>query len=290
MIVANGQHDRPEDAASQPRWLRHEILLLTLGSLTAVALIIRAGPFDPTTIHSLIATSLLGIVILVSQRNVAGGWQKVRFAAAYAFVVWFYLAVESIVPALRNPPRDTLLLAADESMFGQTPAAGMQSWSSLWLNELMSGCYLSYLVYLHVCLVHAMLLPVERTRRLAEWLFSIYAIGLAGYLMFPAVGPATAFPELFESVIEGAFLTDLNRAVVQSGSSVFDAFPSLHVLVTCALLAEDRRTCRWRFYTMLAPAVGIFTSAIYLRYHYAVDLIAGGILFVLARVAFQREA
>ena len=37
---------------------------------------------------------------------------------------------------------------------------------------------------------------------------------------------------------------------------------------------------------MLLPAFGLFMSTMYLRYHYAVDLIAGAQLFVLAILVF----
>jgi membrane-associated phospholipid phosphatase len=137
--------------------------------------------------------------------------------------------------------------------------------------------------------VHALIEPSNSTRRLANWLFSIYAIGLAGYLLFPAVGPRKAFPDLFTQPIEGPFLTPLNRMIVEHGSSVYDAFPSLHVLITCTLLEYDRRYCRRRFFAMLLPAIGIFTSALYLRYHYAVDLLAGGVLFILATIIFKER-
>jgi membrane-associated phospholipid phosphatase len=140
-----------------------------------------------------------------------------------------------------------------------------------------------------VCLFHALVGPVKSTRRLAKWLFSVYAIGLAGYLLFPAVGTSKAFPELFAQPIEGPLLTPLNRMVVEQGSSVYDAFPSLHVLITCTLLEYDRRYCRRRFFAILLPALGIFTSALYLRYHYAVDLLAGGALFILAKILFKER-
>jgi membrane-associated phospholipid phosphatase len=109
---------------------------------------------------------------------------------------------------------------------------------------------------------------------------------LPGYLLVPATGPALAFPDLFSEPLSGWLLTAVNRAVVEHGSSVYSVFPSLHVLITCALLAFDRRHCPRRFKFMLLPTIGLFASTMYLRYHYAIDLLAGAGLFLVVLFFF----
>lgn len=267
---------------SWPLWQRHEIILGLLGGLTTAGLAVVSGPMHPATRNVLLATILVGMSFCFVGTHAAAGWQKVRLLAACIFVFWFYFAIETIVPAMKRPTYDLALLRIDEQIFGQTPAVVLQKWSATWFNEMMSGCYLLYLIYLYVCLGHAFLMPLSRTRHFVDWLTCVYAAGLVGYLLVPATGPQRAFPELFDTALEGPLLTPLNQSIVSNGSSVYDAFPSLHVLITCTLLEFDRQYCRWRFYLMLLPTVGIFMSAIYLRYHFATDLIAGGVLYVVA--------
>ena len=76
--------------------------------------------------------------------------------------------------------------------------------------------------------------------------------------------------------------------VIAWGSSGYDVFPSLHVMVTCILLEHDWREVRRRFWIMLGPCIGLFISTIYLRYHYAVDIFAGFLLFLLLRQAILK--
>jgi len=149
---------------------------------------------------------------------------------------------------------------------------------------------LTYLIYLHVAVIHSWWKPLPFTRSFARWIYSVYALGLAGYLLFPAVGPGKAFRQYYGADLQGPLVTALNRWIVDQGSSVYDAFPSLHVLITFALIEFDRQNLRRRFYVMLLPAVGLVFSTIYLRYHYAIDLIAGGLLFVAARICFQVQS
>jgi membrane-associated phospholipid phosphatase len=97
------------------------------------------------------------------------------------------------------------------------------------------------------------------------------------------------YPEAFSVPLSGGFLTRLNATIVAQGSSVYDVFPSLHVLVTCVLLNHDWRYVRRRFQVMVLPALGLLFSTIYLRYHYAVDLAAGFALFAALRWGNSRE-
>jgi hypothetical protein len=253
-------------------------MLLSLGGLTALALAARERPAEAG-----MAAAAGGALAAVALALRAPRVRKLRLAASYAFIAWFYFSVPRITPALGFPLRDDALLAADEALFGVTPAVGLGRWATPWLTDLLSACYASYLVYLHGALLYALARPVGEADRLAGSLFPAFAVGLAGYLLVPAVGPGAAFPELFPAPLRGGLLTRLNAALVASGSARYDVFPSLHVLITCTLLDHDRRWARRRFRLVLLPAAGMVLAAVYLRYHYAVDLLAGFAAFVAVR-------
>lgn len=277
------------DGGVHRRWLRYEILLCLLGLYTMIALLIRAGVTSGATLQAALATIGYAWFIRRCCHKPDNQWQKLRALAGYLFVFWYFLAVASFVPALGVSGRDQWLLAADERLFGVTPAVPLQLVASVPITELMSVCYLSFIIYLHVTLIHAALMPNEYVRRYTNWIFSIYAIGLPGYLIVPATGPGLAFPQLFNEPLRGWLLTDLNRAVVERGSSVYSVFPSLHVLIVFALLAFDRRHCPRRFRWMLLPTAGLIVSTMYLRYHYAIDLLVGAEIFLIAVVLFPER-
>jgi hypothetical protein len=273
------------EAASPAAWLPHEPALLALGGGTVLALCACRAAGQAITAEVGAATVLYGAVVVLSRPRGHAAPQKLRLAAAYGFILWFYLAVARIVAGLQVPARDPLLRAADEALFGTMPAVLLQAHAVPALTDLLSLCYLSYLVYLHLALLHALMGPLPAARRFAAYLFTTFALGLAGYLVMPATGPGQAFPELFASPLVGGAATRANAAVVAWGSSVYDVFPSLHVLVTCVLLDHDRRAVPSRFRCMLLPAAGLVASTLYLRYHYAVDLLAGLVLFLGLRRA-----
>ena len=163
---------------------------------------------------------------------------RLRILWLYGFTLAFYTAVEWIVPALGRSPWDAQLLAGDRALFGETPAARFAP-SPGW-TDLMSACYLSYHLYLHGALAWAAL-RVERAERLTRPLFLAFALGMAGYLLVPATGPAIAWPELFTAPLPGGAMSALNHAIISRGTSLYDVFPSLHVLMTLVLLDHDWR-------------------------------------------------
>jgi membrane-associated phospholipid phosphatase len=98
-------------------------------------------------------------------------------------------------------------------------------------------------------------------------------------------------PEAFNHPLTGGWLTHFNDVVVRRGSNRVDVFPSLHVAVSAFILGFDRRFATWRYRLYLVPAVGLWVSTIYLRFHYGVDVLGG---FALAAfglwVAFRADA
>ncbi|MBY0528216.1 MAG: phosphatase PAP2 family protein [Gemmataceae bacterium] len=264
-----------------------ETALTLLGVGTAAALLIRAGPGNAVALESCAATVLFASSVVALSRRQSERFQKARLVACYLFVVWFYFSVVRLVPTLESPLRDADLLAIDEACLVTTPAVWCQAWTTPWLTDLLSACYLSYHVYLSVALLHALWLPVAFARRLGERVFLAFGIGLPGYLLVPAIGPAKAFPELFTVPLDGGWPTRLNAGIVAHGSSVYDVFPSLHLLITCVLLTHDWRFVRRRFWVMIVPALGLVVSTVCLRYHYAVDLMAGLVLFLVIWRCFK---
>ncbi len=211
--------------------------------------------------------------------------ERLRVMANYLFSLWFYGATSRISQELGSPPRDASLLALDRILFGETPAVAMSRAPSSGLVEAMSACYLSYLVYLHVALIWVIRQSDRAMRQWERSLFTGFALGFAGYLLIPALGPGAAYPDLFSAALAGGPLARFNHFVVGSGASPLGTFPSLHMMNTLLLLEYDWRACRRRFWIMLVPGLGLLASTLYLRYHYAVDLLAGLILFLCIRGA-----
>jgi hypothetical protein len=279
MLPAPSLSAVPASPRAPTPFLAHEWGLGALGLCVGVALGIQGA--WALAAEAALTSGVWAAVCLGSARVEGATLLRLRMVATYLWVLWLYLGLQRITPALGLPIRDAALLAVDRALLGETPAVLIESYASPWLTDVLSGCYLFYLVYLHAALLMALLGDPQKMLRLGRMVFLAYVPGLALYILVPARGPGADAAGLFHAPLRGGALTALNATVVAQGSSTFDVFPSLHVLITLALLTHDRWWNPRRFRAVLLPCIGLGVSTLYLRYHYAADVLAAFLLWMV---------
>ena len=195
-----------------------------------------------------------------------------------------YARMGAVAHALGSQSQDPTLQAIDHRLFGQPLPLVFDAWVTPLASDLLSACYVLFFPYLLVSCARQVWragTDLEQAQRFHAGVFSVYAAGFIGYLLMPAAGPYLAMPDAFSHTITGGWMTALNDAIVRRGSNHVDVFPSLHVAVSAFLLGFDRTYARRRFRAYCIPAVGLWVSTLYLRYHYGIDVAAG---FALAAV------
>lgn len=254
----------------------HESLFLILGAFVGLALLVE-GQYLAWTVFG-ITSVYAGLVRFTLTSD------KVRLIAAYAVAWAFYAGSTPLVEALSVPLRHQELLAADSVLHmpwtGTLPA---------WANDILSAGYLSYHVYLHWACIDALFRDPTWRLAMSRRLFTAFGVGFVGYLTFPAAPPVQAFPELFTLALAGGPITAWNASLNAAMAARYDAFPSLHLLITLMLLSWDFRRFRFRFSIMVIPSILMAVATLALRLHYTADLIAALVLFACLHVFFERN-
>jgi len=250
-----------------------EWALGTLGVGVTLALGVRAGWCGETGSAFAIMVAYVTIVWRTAPAF------RLRLLVNYGLVWAAYAGSSPVIEALHLPLQNETLLTADRRLFGETPSIALSAFRQRWIGETLSLGYLSYQIYLHWALLEAGWKPAEWRGQLSRLVFTAFAVGLAGYYLFPAASPYLAYAGLYERPIAGGWLTHFNEALNARMGARYDAFPSLHVLITLTLLAFDWSRLRWRFWVMLGPSILMIIGTLALRLHYAVDLLAGVALF-----------
>jgi membrane-associated phospholipid phosphatase len=199
-----------------------------------------------------------------------------------------YFLLGPSMDALHVRKVDGLLQQIDQQLVGVNPSVVFESFAHPVLTDLMSGCYLLFFPYLILSHLDFFRRGDDRTlQRFCDGLYTIYAVGLLGYVLLPAAGPYVAMADQFRAPLEGGLLTRVHHAIVVRGTNGVDVFPSLHCAVTAFLLFFDRRHAPARYRWLLVPVALLWVSTIYLRYHYFVDIVAGfslaGVGLLMAR-------
>ena len=270
---------RPEEAAA--------VLFLaptTYLTLVAAAYAREAGVLGPRHAGGPIRLAVAAVFLLAlatarryrpESRLVRG----LREVVPFLVCILIYTNLHDTIGFVNTHDIHLLLAGLDRAIFGEIPCVWAERFISPRLTELMSFFYVNF----------AWMAPSTSAlllfrRRWAEFrtvtlgVIVCFYIGYFLYVVFPAAPPRLVlvyefkrnlmgYPTLFATLSASAFelLPTDSRA----------AFPSLHSAVSLLVLVYAWRYVRLWFWLLLPFAVGLWASTIYLRHHYAVDLLAG---------------
>jgi membrane-associated phospholipid phosphatase len=264
------------------RLLPHEAFFGLLFASVLVSLTVTGSPDRADLLYfgSFLLLQLLFVLFFRQRPTPARG--RLRLLLYPLLINAVYVRIPDVARALSLNLQDGTLLRIDEILVGGDLGARLQPFASPLRTELLAGAYLFYILYFGVSQLLYLLDEIDLATRFYIGLFTVFAVGFAGYIFVPAYGPYLAFPNLYSAPLVGGVLYEFMTAVVRAGGVRGDAFPSLHVAVPAFILAFDFIHKRRRFWICLVPCLLLWFSTLYLRYHYVVDLLCG---FLLATIA-----
>jgi membrane-associated phospholipid phosphatase len=262
--------------------LPHEILFGAFLVITWTRLVAVAGITDRDALLELLLI-LVGTTLIFwcRRRETPLRWRlRLLFYPVAMNTVFFQM--KGAIPKISPERLDPLLQHLDAVLFGEQLCLRLQAFVHPVLTEFLSLCYVLFFPYLLFSMIYYFCGNLDLLKKFCSGLFSIYGIGFLGYSFVPAAGPYVAMGDQFDIALNGGWITRLNDAVVRAGSNGVDVFPSLHCAISAFFLLFDRLHRPWRFKLYLVPCIGLWISTIYLRYHYAIDVVCGFALAALA--------
>jgi membrane-associated phospholipid phosphatase len=286
----------------------HDALLLAymvivVGLLWATAP--ASGP--PPVIHQVYAS----IAILLGASFFARALPEIpRFVRINVYrigivgiVIWSYLMLRDVLPAIRTDAVDSTLHAIDGKIFHGEPILWLERLNHRPIIEWLSFFYFSYYA-LHLAFIIGVLWIARQGRLTAEYAIGIVlVIGLGQllYMAVPGFGPVVFLADRFHAPLDGGFFWRVVAGSVESAGAQKDVFPSLHTAGPTWMAILSVRQARiqkaWRLPAAITCffAVNIVVSTMVLRWHYVIDVIAGLTLasfaaFAAAKLARWEEA
>jgi hypothetical protein len=176
--------------------------------------------------------------------------------------------------------RDGYLLAFEAAIFPEPPTVWLGRWSSPLFSEILQAGYLSYFLFLPI--VAGVLYMREDTTPF----YDVMAAAVLGYLtcyviflIFPTEGPAHTLRHLHTQPLPSGPLRSLVLFVQRAGTHG-NAFPSAHVVGAVVPLVFAGRYAPQLVPWLLPMLCLMGVGAVYDRYHYASDIIAGAVVGV----------
>jgi membrane-associated phospholipid phosphatase len=249
--------------------------------------------------HGILLAHGAGLLVIHGFVVASARWPENRFFSFfrhfYPLILYAFLYRESEQLNLMFVDRylDPAFIAIEEKIFGFQPAVVfMNAFPSPWVSEFF---YMSYFSYYVMIAAVGLTLYFKRRKEFWHYLallsFVFYGCFLA-FMFLPVAGPPAFYMEIPRyldqhqlpyyplefplSVTSGVFfhvMGFLYRTFETGGG----AFPSSHVAAAiCVVFLAWQNLPRFR-YLILAATVALSFATVYCRYHYAVDVVAGGL-------------
>lgn len=258
---------------------------LTLGYLTFVGLLLLLSS-NPIEKRGKLLAAHLGVAVMIF----AFAYFRQRKTPVLHFLSYwyplglsgfFFEEIHSIVHLIHRGWFDAGLIQFDFATFGAHPTVWFEQHISYWLTETMNFFYFTYWPLIPAL---ALLLWMRNQKQFHEFVFALCLSYIFCYLVFifyPIEGPYHTLKHL-QTVHEtpGWIFTHLVEFVEKHGRIHGGAFPSAHVSGSFVATIAAYRYSHKLGHLVLILALGVCVSAVYGRYHYAVD-IWGGIAVAL---------
>jgi len=196
----------------------------------------------------------------------------------------YYSLYGNLVLRISPHTADAALAKIDAFLIGNQPSILLQAYITPWTTDFFSLIYFSYVLSLPVVALGFYLTRNESAfRRVMMGYLTLMLMGLASYLMVPAIGPEAQFADQYTRDLMGRDFSRSVEYIISVGRVGHDCFPSLHVGIPFLLAIYLRNYCKKLFIPCLVYVALMAAATIYLRYHYLIDVLAS---FIYAPVAY----
>jgi len=236
-----------------------------------------ASPWFYLAFHLLFITNIFLFAAYPVQHPLAGFFRQFYLVL---YVPLFFTALHYLIPAVHPRTIDDWLIRWDLILLGDHATVLTEKITYPLLTEYLQWCYTSF--YFLPAVVAGVLYSRKQFRHL-DYFITLIAMGFylsyLGYVIFPALGPRFFLAHLQQIPLKGVWAFDAIQNTLNSLENIqWDAFPSGHTAIVLVLFYYTFRYHRKLFQWIFPFGAPLIFSTVYLRYHYFVDVVAGGLL------------
>lgn len=164
----------------------------------------------------------------------------------------------------------------ESALFGLQPSIALSKWMpSLVVSELFHVAYLCF--YPLVVLLPLVFAAQRRHQLLSTTVYGLcvcFFVSLLFYEWFPVTSPLYRFPPLAAPLTRG-MVYRLAHTITENAGVMGAAFPSSHASLAALNGFIAFRFERRVFWFSLVPTLALFVGAVYGRFYFGVDVLAG---------------
>ncbi|MDR3133301.1 MAG: phosphatase PAP2 family protein [Prevotellaceae bacterium] len=258
-----------------------EIITLVYVLLTALYIVAFWGSIRENAAATLLCMRLamIGVMAGLYVWNQCGSRQTLttlRNVLPLAFIIYFYPETYYLNQCIFSHCLDETVIHIDRQLFGcSLSTLFSEAAPYAWFNELMNFAYLSYFFTILAVILYLLFYNKDKAYRSAFILLCSFFIYYILFILFPTEGPQFYEFNYHEALPALGPMRKLLLFFHSIGERPTGAVPCSHVgimvIYMCLLWQYGRRLFWW----ILPLSVLLALSTVYIRAHYAVDVLLG---------------
>jgi membrane-associated phospholipid phosphatase len=223
------------------------------------------------------ACCLLGILLLVRLADRRPVWRFLHDWYPLAVPIVTFEEISRLSFLFRSGWQDHYILHLEAKLFSVPPTVWLGQHGSPLMTEVVEIGYFSYFLLLMI-VAGGFYARSDRTlfRRVMDASVLSYLLCYAVFLSFPTEGPAHTLATQHRFALPGGGPFHWAVRLIQRNAGVHgNAFPSAHVAGGTVAVIFAWRYSRWLGTVLTILLVLLCVGAVYDRYHYLSDVIAG---------------
>ena len=236
--------------------------------------------------------TFIAVILIISRLH--GRWNNRAFTFLrdwypLPLLITIYLELGRLVPLVNPHDADGLLIEIDRGMFlGHDPTVLLENITVPLVTEFLQIVYASfYLLPFALSILVYWKGRRETFHTVASAIIIGFYVSYVGYFLTPAIGPRYTLDHLQNLQLTGLVSFDFIRWILDSASGIMrDCCPSGHTMLSLVTVFLAWRYERKFTSIALAWSIVLIFSAVYLRYHYVIDVIIGIVLALAFTLAF----
>jgi len=261
-----------------------EISITVYIGLTSILIILFNKHLNGEWSHLVVRLFVLLVIaafIAIKKEYYKDRWlQFIRLFSPLLVLGYFYSETDYLNNLFFTENLDPIFVNLEYRLFGvQWSEKFSQLVPSNFFAELM---YLGYFSYYLLIIGLPLLIYFKLGSKTAEKVIFIiinsFLIYYLYFIIFPVVGPQFYFQQSAQTLPQGYIFGWLIRTIQHYGEAATAAFPSSHVSICLMLLLVCIKYLKKMLFVVLPIAILLIFSTVYIKAHYAIDVLAAFIL------------
>ncbi len=256
---------------------------ITLGYIisTLIFIIFSIERLECSWLHIFLRFFLIALIFFLARLTpliTSNAWLFIRNSYPLILFGFFYAETDYLNNILFSN-LDLYFEKVELLIFGIHPSVIFsQSFPQVWFGEIMNFGYFSYYFLI-------LLLPLWLwVKKKKSFYYVIFIISLSFYLfywifiLFPVAGPQYYLAESLRTIPDTGLFRSMVKFAEWIGEGPTAAFPSSHVGVIVIISYLSYKYARELFLVYLLFGLLICFSTVYIKAHYAIDVIGGVVI------------